>query len=418
MPATGADPRPFSFFTTMSMRGLGYPDERALVPRKIEPVSTSVTVFMGRASSGPVCLPVPVCSMDEAELAFGPVDASIPLYGSLNDFFRNGGRHAIVIRLYRGLGLEADSPEGDPGPALTAEDYLGSHDSGGGMFPLASGPFYNLLCIPPDQYDLDVAPEVWQTAARRCYEDQAILLMDAPAGWDSAQAAEAGVGSLGISGMPARNTALYFPQVIHPDRTRQNRLSAYSPGGSVAGIMSRIDSVWGPWHAPAGMEATVKGASGLAVTIQDRQMGILGPMGINCLRDIPSVGIMIWGSRTLASMEDASHPERYLNIRRTVLFIQSSLRHSLGWVAFEPVRDALWSKVRLITENFLYLLFQRGAFSGRTPSECYFVRCDRSTHTEKDMEEGLVHLQIGIAMLRPGDYTICSLELQGGRLYY
>lgn len=394
---------------------MGYPDERALVPRKIEPVSTSVTVFMGRASSGPVCFPVPVSSMDEVESAFGPVDASIPLYGSLDDFFRNGGRHAMVLRLYRGLGPEADSPEGDPGTLLLPEDYLGSHDSGGGMFPLASGPFYNLMCIPPDKYGHDIAPEVWQTAARRCYEDQAILLMDAPTGWDSAQAARTGVGSLGISGMPARNTALYFPQITHPDRTRQNRLSDYPPGGSVAGVISRVDSVWGPWHAPAGMETTVKGASGLKVTVQDRHMGILGPMGINCLRDIPGVGIVVWGSRSMASLENTNDPERYLNIRRTVLFIQSSLRHSLGWVAFEPVGDALWSKVRLLTENFLYRLFQQGAFSGRTPSESYFVRCDRSTHTEKDMEEGLVNLQIGIAMLRPGDYTICSLELQGGQ---
>jgi hypothetical protein len=171
-------------------------------------VETSTTAFLGRAPEGPTAAPVPVASFGEFEQAFGGVRAALPMTSAVRDFFLNGGRRAIVVRL---VGSEKDTLE----PA----DYAGSREERTGLYALEKADLFNLLCIPPDRPDGDTDPAVYRVALDYCQERRAILVVDPPAAWsgdpeEATRAARSGLSDLGLSGPAARNAALYFPRTL------------------------------------------------------------------------------------------------------------------------------------------------------------------------------------------------------------
>lgn len=146
----------------------------------------------------------------------------------------------------------------------------------------------------------------------------------------------------------------------------------------------------------------VIGALRFAQDINRFQQELLNPDGINCLRSFPGRGHRVWGGRTLSS-----DPEwKYVNVRRYFLYLERSIEKSTQWVVFEPNGERLWANVRSTVEDFLYSEWFNGRLLGPSPKVAYFVRCDRSTMTQNDLDNGRLVCEIGVAALKPAEFVI------------
>jgi phage tail sheath protein FI len=311
--------------------------------------------------------------------------------------------------------------KGTDGSALVQTAYEGKKDDKTGLYALDKADLFNLLCILPDTRDGDTPVAVYQTAMTYCRERRAMLIVDSPAAWsknkDTAAAnARKGLADLGLSGEAARNAALYFPRVIEADPLREGQLDAFVPCGIVAGVMARTDTARGVWKAPAGLDATINGSQGLQVNLNDQENGLLNPLGINCLRSFPVNGRVVWGARTLRGADQLADEYKYIPIRRLALFIEESLYRGTQWVVFEPNDDPLWAQIRLNVGAFMHNLFRQGAFQGKTPREAYFVKCDKETTTQNDINLGIVNVIVGFAPLKPAEFVIIKIQQMAGQI--
>ncbi len=103
-------------------------------------------------------------------------------------------------------------------------------------------------------------------------------------------------------------------------------------------------------------------------------------------------------------------------MRRTALYIEESLFRGTKWVVFEPNDEPLWAQIRLNVGAFMHNLFRQGAFQGTTPREAYFVKCDKETTTQNDIDRGIVNIVVGFAPLKPAEFVIVKLQQIAGEL--
>lgn len=169
------------------------------------------------------------------------------------------------------------------------------------------------------------------------------------------------------------------------------------------------------WKAPAGTEARLAGVHSLTVKLTDRENGLLNPLGINCLRAFPVMGPLVWGARTLQGADALDSEWKYVPVRRLALHIEESLLRGLQWVVFEPNNEQLWQQIRLNASAYLHSLFEKGAFKGTTPRQAYFVKCDKDTTTEADIENGIVNVVVGIAPVKPAEFVIVKIQQMAGQ---
>jgi hypothetical protein len=194
--------------------------------------------------------------------------------------------------------------------------------------------------------------------------------------------------------------ALYYPWVVIKDPNGTGLDINVPPAGFVAGIYAGTDVRRGVHKPPA--NETVIGALRFAQDINRFQQELLNPNGINCLRSFPGRGHRVWGGRTLSS-----DPEWiYVNVRRYFLYLERSIEKSTQWVVFEPNGERLWSNVRTSVEDFLYNEWHNGRLLGGSPKTAYFVRCDRSTMTQNDLDFGRLVCLVGVAPLKPAEFVI------------
>lgn len=194
--------------------------------------------------------------------------------------------------------------------------------------------------------------------------------------------------------------ALYYPWVVTSDPTGKRNTISLPPGGFIAGVYANTDVTRGVHKAPA--NEVVLGALHFEQEINRFQQELLNPNGINCLRSMPGRGQRVWGARTTSS-----DPEwKYINVRRYFLFLERSIDKSTQWAVFEPNGESLWSSIRISIEDFLYNEWLNGHLLGATPKHAYFVRCDRSTMTQNDLDNGRLVCEVGVAALKPAEFVI------------
>ncbi len=146
-------------------------------------------------------------------------------------------------------------------------------------------------------------------------------------------------------------------------------------------------------------------ALGFERTLNKAQQEVLNPEGINCLRHFEGRGYRVWGARTMSA-----DPEwKYVSLRRLCIYIEHSIDKATQWVVFEPNSERLWVSIRSSIENFLQGLWRDGALIGAKPEEAYFVRCDRSTMSQNDLDNGRMICLIGIAPSRPAEYLMLRI---------
>jgi len=199
--------------------------------------------------------------------------------------------------------------------------------------------------------------------------------------------------------MDSKHGALYYPWVRVLDPITRVEI-ALPPSGFVAGIYARNDTERAVYKAPA--NEVVRGAIGFDIFLNRSQQEVLNPEGINCFRFFEGRGMRLWGARTISS-----DPEwKYVNLRRYFAYLERSIDKGTQWAVFEPNGERLWANVRRTIEDFLLNEWQNGALLGDKPEKSYFVKCDRSTMSQNDLDNGRLICLIGVAPLRPAEFVI------------
>jgi phage tail sheath protein FI len=193
--------------------------------------------------------------------------------------------------------------------------------------------------------------------------------------------------------------AFYYPWVRTFDPVTEEQIEV-PPSGSVAGIYARNDTERGVHKAPA--NEVIRMADGLELAVNKAQQEVLNPLGVNCLRFFEGRGYRLWGART-----SSSDPEwKYLNVRRYFAFLERSIERGTQWAVFENNGDTLWANVRSTIEDFLMNEWRQDHLLGVTPEQAFFVRCDRTTMSQNDLDNGRLICLIGVAPLRPAEFVI------------
>ena len=307
--------------------------------------------------------------------------------------------------------------DGDDGAVLADGDFTGSVLLKTGIHALRKTDLFNLLCIPPISRTVDVGgATVLAAALALCVERRAMLIVDPPLTWNTVGAAVTGIPAFPLSGQDARNAAIFFPRLSQPDPAQDGLIDTFVPCGAVAGVFARTDTQRGVWKAPAGLDASLNGVPALEIALSDPENGQLNPLGINCLRSFGVAGRVVWGSRTLRGADQLADEWKYVPVRRTALFIEESLFRGTKWVVFEPNDEPLWAQIRLNVGAFMHNLFRQGAFQGTTPRDAYFVKCDKETTTQNDINLGIVNIIVGFAPLKPAEFVVIKLQQMAGQI--
>jgi hypothetical protein len=284
---------------------------------------------------------------------------------------------------------------GDDGQTPQVNDYKG------GLPALDIIRDVNIVCIPGIG-----DPDVVATGVNYCTQrGDCFFIGDPDALTDSVPEAQTFVNGLTVK---SSYGAIYYPWPLMSDPAGVSAQPIrVPPSGFAAGMYARIDARRGVWKAPAGTEANVGGAVGLAAETTDVQQDFLNPIGVNVIRAFPASGLVIWGARTLATRSDPEY--RYIPVRRTAIFLEQSIYNGIQWAVFEPNDEPLWASLRLNIGSFMLLQFRAGAFQGKTATDAFFVKCDSSTTSQADIDAGVVNILVGFAPLKPAEFVVLRI---------
>jgi phage tail sheath protein FI len=210
-----------------------------------------------------------------------------------------------------------------------------------------------------------------------------------------------------------RYASFYHPWLTIPEPMPENLINirqvAIPPSGHMLGIYARTDIERGVHKAPANTVA--RGITGLTRSMNKGEQDILNPFpkNINVIRDFreDARGIRVWGARVITSDSDY----KYINVRRLMIFLEASIDRGLQWVVFEPNAEELWARVRRTVTNFLTVVWRNGALEGTSPEQAFFVKCDRTTMTQTDIDNGRLICIIGVAPVKPAEFVIVRIGL-------
>lgn len=482
--------------------------EHGCVPDPAIPrLGTARTAFVGRTLRGPVSRPVFLKSFAEFRLIFGGLWQPSPLGYAVEQFFDNGGREAIVVRVVNGarsasltlsagpgaLRLRAVRPgtrellracvdydniaadntaefnltvqrvraqgteqvedqeifrrmsilrgadrqvsrllaeselvelagevpplrpdrtldaasgvatryvisnaDGDDGAPLTDYDLIGSAADKTGLFALDIGDPFNLLCIPPLSRDQDVGPSTLLVAARYCKEHRALLIVDPPAGWLTADDALRGMRGWEFA---SDSALMYFPRILAHDKLR-GYFESFAPCGVVAGMLARADETFPVWGPARNEDAILRPGFRPACLVSEDRRKRLAAAGVNTLQAVRSVARIGVSPRTLAVGAAATADWQSLALRRRALFILNCVERGTRWVVNVAAQAGLPEQVTAQVRSFFEALYDAGCFGDRPRDEAFFVICDERMNPVRDVARGEFQLLIGFAASR------------------
>jgi phage tail sheath protein FI len=279
---------------------------------------------------------------------------------------------------------------------LTVDDFVGADGGSGNRTGIAS-----LEDI--DEISICMVPGMWSASVQNALIVHCETLKDRFAVLDPRD-------GLSIEGvrefrepLDSKYAALYYPwlEVRDPSVGRNVQVA---PSAHMAGIYARVDVDRGVHKAPA--NEVIRNITKIAQDVTKREQDLLNPKGINALRFFPGRGNRVWGARTISS--DSSW--KYINVRRLFIFVEESIDEGTQWVVFEPNDEPLWARVRQSITNFLTTVWRSGALQGATAAQAFFVRCDHTTMTQDDIDNGRLICQIGIAPVKPAEFVIFRIQ--------
>jgi phage tail sheath protein FI len=380
-----------------------YVEEVPSASKPIEGVGTSIAAFVGLAPDGPINTPMRVSSWpqftrlytDPAQPDAGPYVSGGYLAHAVHGFFQNGGSTCWIVRVGKGQnGAGTGQSERKP---VTLSD---------GVAALADIGSISIVCVPDiaasSEELADVSSDEVVHALRVACEavGNRVAILDAPPDLSPEDLLE---WRANVAGDESESVALYYPwlEVVDP---LSDQPILVPPSGHVAGVWARTASTWGVHRAPA--DAMVLGVSSLSFEVGDEDQERLDRAGVNTIRAFSLRGIRVWGARTLSS-----DPEwRYVNVRRTFIYLAESLEKGTQWAVFEPNDEELWSRLRSSISAFLTRAWSEGALCGASPEDAFYVKCDEETNPPEVVEAGQVVVEVGIAPLRPAEFVVFDIR--------
>jgi len=241
----------------------------------------------------------------------------------------------------------------------------------------------------------------------------AFAVLDVPAGYTQVEASNyivdlAADGNFAASGNGG-NTAVYWPWIVTPDS-----LSAASgatrivpPAPAAIGQYLANDATRGVFKTPAGFGTRIANAVAVERNLTNAELDALNSQNnpINAIRNVPGAGIVIMGGRTLNNTPG----ERYINVRRSLIFLKKELTDRSNFAIFENNDARLQNQLRTSLGNFLRSYWSQGGLRGNTPAEAFFVRCDASNNSAADLQNGLINIEIGVALEYPAEFIVISI---------
>jgi uncharacterized protein len=325
---------------------------------------TSTAGFVAVTGRGPLLGPL-LSFFDFELLAIPNLGVNLPL--AVRGFFENGGQRLYISR-------------------IAASDPLES-----GLAPLDAQPISIVCC--PDEPTIPNAAAVLAAHCEKRKDRICILQSSQP------------IIPVATHQPPVDSTyaAYYYPWITVASLTGGPAVSM-PPGGHVCGIYAQTDTNRGVWTAPDNV--VLLGVTAISQNVTTPESDQLNARGIDLIRSFPPQGTRLWGSRTTARENTGW---KYVSVRRLLIFLEQSISQGTRWAVFEPNGPALWAAVSSAVQNFLATLWQSGAFKGATPQEAYFVRCDRSTMTQNDLDSGRLICLVGVAPLQPAEFVIFQI---------
>lgn len=371
-----------------------YVEEVAPNARAIAGVGTCTLGMVGLTQKGPAeaC---PITSFQEYCETFGNYLPNSYLAYAVEGFFINGGRRCFIKRIKT------------PGKTrLKAKHFIGQRPANNqkqkpsGLAALRDIDDINIIYLP-DIHALDTteADALLAAIKEHCEQLHRFAILDISQHRRHPDLVEKPIDSGYVTA--------YYPWLQIIDQVN-NRPIFIPPGGHVAGVFARSDLNRGVHKAPA--DEIIKGALAPEQFLSTEQQATLTQQGVNPLRQFPGKGVMVWGARTCAS----DPAWKYITVRRLVNYLEESIARGLNWAVFEPNDELLWHMVKSSITNFLYESWRNGALMGARPEEGYFVRCDRTTMTQSDMDNGRLICLVGVAVLKPAEFITFRLQLPTG----
>lgn len=369
------------------------------------------------------------------------------LHFSVRMFFANGGRQCVVVSVGTYRARPAIDQRGGDDKTSPVEARYGLLD---GLEAVAQADEATLLVIP-EAVGLPATEyaTLAQAALAQCgtLKDR-FAILDVPGGTAplAGSALEAARGHFGSSHL--KYGAAYYPflktalnhyvnekesnvqvtyrkattplgklagvnKALH-DFVRTALKSHYvtlPPSGAVAGVYCATDAQRGVWKAPANVALAEVLEPAVKLDDADQEglnVDVAGGKSINAIRAFAGKGTLVWGARTLAGNDDEW---RYVPVRRFFNMVEESVRKSTQWVVFEPNDANTWARVRGMIDNYLTQKLRAGALQGSTPQQAFFVRCGLGvTMTALDIAEGRMHIEIGMAAVKPAEFIILKIS--------
>jgi phage tail sheath protein FI len=288
--------------------------------------------------------------------------------------------------------------DGDDGAPLTDYDLIGSSLDHSGLFALAHAPSFNFLCVPPLSRTQDVGPSTLLVAARFCKERRAMLIVDPPSSWLTADDAITGLRNWSFYN---ENALMYFPRVLAHDKLR-GQFESFAPCGAVAGMLARQDETSPVWAPGAGEDAILRPGFRPACLVGEDRRARLAALGVNTILGLRSSIRSSILPRTLAASSSVNGDWRYLAPRRLALFILNCVECATRWVTTATPGWAAASAAAQI-RRFFEDLQEAGTFGARRMDDAFFVICDARVNARAAANE--FHLLIGFAAMREHEFN-------------
>jgi len=207
------------------------------------------------------------------------------------------------------------------------------------------------------------------------------------------------------------NAAMYYPNILITDPLGRSpsSLRKVGPAGAVAGLYLQTDKQIGPFKSPAGVTASVRGAIAVEAAFTSLELDVLNSTAspVNAIRALPGAGVVVMGARTLQNDGTAN---KYVNTRRSLIFIRKSLSDLTQFALFENNDERLWSRLRSAVTVFLSGYQNQGGLRGATPAEAFYVKCDAENNSDDDIASGEVDIEIGVALQYPAEFVVINLS--------
>lgn len=189
-------------------------------------------------------------------------------------------------------------------------------------------------------------------------------------------------------------------------------LNLLPPSAAMAGVYTMVDNTRGVWKAPANVSVNYVNKPAIPITNADQEELNMPMSGkaINAIRSFPGEGIKVWGARTL---DGNSLDWRYINVRRTMTFLEQSVKNAARAYVFEPNDANTWINMKCMIESFLRSVWKRGGLAGATPEDAYSVHVGLGdTMTPEDILEGIMRITVLVAISHPAEFIEITFQQQ------